>query len=401
MTDRLLERRLRGLEAPDEGEAALRAWEVAAAEFERVERVPVPRRRPLQRRLAAAGAAAALAALLISPAGASVRHWVGERFASPGVKHAQPALVSLPSGGKLLVGSRDGTWIVSADGSKRLLGPYRDATWSPHGLFVAAVRGHSLVAVDPRGQVRWALPRLPAPRLPSWSPGDGFRVAYLSGSTLRVVAGDGNGDKLLARGVAAVAPAWRPGAAGRHVVSYWTNGGQIVTRDVDSGNLLWSASATGSTPGSLQWSPRGHTLMVAGPRSLELLDGRTGAVLKLLTTGSALRFASADVSPDGRTIALARYDVPEDRSEVFLLRVGSRGWDARRSFAGAGRFDAVRWSPDGRWLLVTWRDADQWLFLRSAPARRLLAVSSIGRAFEPDRRGRPGFPAAGGWCCSP
>jgi Tol biopolymer transport system component len=141
--------------------------------------------------------------------------------------------------------------------------------------------------------------------------------------------------------------------------------------------------------------------MALGPRRLELLDGRSGAVLKLLTTGTGLGFRSAEISPDGRTIALARFDGAADRSEVFLLRVRGRSWDSRTGFRGRGSFAAVRWSPDGRWLLVTWRDADQWLFLRSAPARRLLAVSHIGRAFEPDRRGTARFPAAGGWCCPP
>jgi hypothetical protein len=404
VTDRLLERELRRLEAPGEGDAALRAWEVASAEFERMERVPAaPRpRRWLRPALVGGAALAGLAALVISPAGATVSHWVAQRFTgSPGVKHARPALVSLPSGGHLLVSSRDGTWVVAPDGSKRRIGPYRDATWSPHGLYVAAVRGNDLVAVDPRrGQVQWALPRLPRPALPSWSPGDGFRVAYLTGSILRVVAGDGTGDHPLATRVASVAPAWRPGRA--HVVSYWTRAGRIVTRDADTGRVLWRASAGDSSPGSLQWSPLGRVLMVRGPHRLELLDGRTGTVLKLLTTGTGLSFASAEISPDGGTIALARFDSHAGSSEIFLLRVGTRGWNARRVFGpGAGRFDAVRWSPDGRWLLVTWPAAGQWLFLRTAPLKGLRAVSGIGRAFEPDRRGPARFPSAGGWCCAP
>jgi WD40-like Beta Propeller Repeat len=399
VTDRLLERELRRLRAPDEGEAALRAWEVTAAEFERLEHLPAPHHRPRRRALLIALAAACLAALAISPAGASVARWVGDRFSSPGVKHAKPALVSLPAPGRLLVSSRDGAWVVASDGSKRLLGPYRDATWSPHGLFVAAVRGHSLVAVDTRGHVHWTLPRVPRPELPSWSPGDGFRVAYLSGSALRVVGGDGTGDRRLAGGVAPVAAAWRPGRA--HVLSYWTADGRIIARNADSGRVLWRASPGDTLPLALQWSSDGKTLMVLGPRRLELLDGRSGAVLKLLTTGSGLRFSAGEISPDGRTLALARLDAAADRSEVFLLRVGSRSWHARRAFAGAGRFGDVRWSPNGRWLLVTWREADQWLFLRSAPASRVLAVSSIGRAFEPDRTGVARFPSAGGWCCVP
>lgn len=400
MTDpRVLERELRSLRAPDEGEAALRAWELAAAEFERVQHAAqVSRPRPRRRTLAATAAAAVVAAIAISPAGATVAHWVGDRFASPGVKHAKPALVSLPASGRLLVDSRDGTWVVSSDGSKRLLGPYRDATWSPHGLFVAAVRGHSLIALDTRGHVRWTLPRMPAPRLPSWSPGDGFRLAYLSGSSLRVVAGDGTGDRLLARAVASVAPAWRPGPPGSHVVSYAAAGGSVITRNADSGRVLWRASAEAT---SLQWSADGRVLMVLGAHRLVLLDGHSGTVLKFLSTGTGLRFADARISPNGRTLALARYELAADRSSVFLLNVRSRGWNARQAFAGIGRFASVRWSPNGRWLLVTWRDADQWLFLRSAPIQRLVAVSSIGRAFEPDRTGPARFPAAGGWCCAP
>jgi dipeptidyl aminopeptidase/acylaminoacyl peptidase len=114
-----------------------------------------------------------------------------------------------------------------------------------------------------------------------------------------------------------------------------------------------------------------------------------------------IHFLDASMSPDGRSIALARYDETAGRSDVLLLRARGRGWHPRHVFEGAGRFGAVRWSPDGRWLLLTWRDADQWLFLRSAAVSGLVAVRGIGRAFEPDRRGPAQFPRVGGWCCAP
>ena len=96
MTDRLLERELRRLEAPDEGEAALRAWEMAAAEFERMEHAPAPRsRRPWLRPLVAGGAVVAVAAVAISPTGASVAHWVSARFSTPGVESGGSAILSI------------------------------------------------------------------------------------------------------------------------------------------------------------------------------------------------------------------------------------------------------------------------------------------------------------------
>jgi hypothetical protein len=398
VADRTIERRLRSLEAPDEAHAGARAWEVVAAGYEQLERAPAARRRITPRALALVAAALCLAALAISPAGAGVVHWVGDRFAgTPGVRNARPALVSLPAPGRLLVSSRDGAWVVPRHGARRLLGPYRDAAWSPHGLFVAGVRGRSLMAVDTLGHVHWALTRPTPPRHPSWSPVDGFRVAYLSGHTLRVVAGDGTGDRLLAAGVAPVAPVWRPGPG--HVLSYVTAAGAVRTRRVDGGHTLWRTGAGSPTPLALEWSPRGDAVLVLRQSSVELLSGRSGQVQKTFGLRAGTRAVAADISPDGRTIALVRYRERARRSDVLLLSVRSSGWHPRSAFPGAGRYGGVRWSPNGRWLLVTWPAADQWVFLRSSAVRGLVAVSHIGRAFEPDRRGAARFPAAGGWCC--
>jgi hypothetical protein len=75
----------------------------------------------------------------------------------------------------------------------------------------------------------------------------------------------------------------------------------------------------------------------------------------------------------------------------------------RRLFDGQGEFSGLAWSPDGRWLLAVWRDADQWVFIRSpasrrgSPApRRVVTFSNIARQLDP---GRATFARIDGWCC--
>ena len=64
-------------------------------------------------------------------------------------------------------------------------------------------------------------------------------------------------------------------------------------------------------------------------------------------------------------------------------------------FRGTGSFGDLAWSPDGRWLLVTWPTADQWVFVRVTGPRRIVAVSNVTRQF-----GGGAFPRIAGWCCS-
>ena len=48
----------------------------------------------------------------------------------------------------LAVSSR-GPWVVDPDGSKRLLGAYRSATWSPFGRFIVATKANELDTLEP------------------------------------------------------------------------------------------------------------------------------------------------------------------------------------------------------------------------------------------------------------
>jgi len=301
--------------APGEQEAVERTWAVVRAAYASREPVAWPRRHA--RPLVAGALVAAVVAAALSPPGRSVVHSIRKAV---GVEHAEPALFSLPAPGQLLVTSREGAWLVRADGSKRLLGRYRDAAFSPHGLFIAGTRANQLVVVDPKGEVRWTLAR-PAPRYPAWTgTRTDTRIAYLAGGRLRIVAGDGTGDHAVAR-AALVQPLWKPG----RVVVY-ANGGHTLAYDARSGR---------------------------------------------------------------RTTAQAVQEPVQIRRRAGQSEVVAGG---RVVFRGTGVFDQVVRSPDGRWLLVSWPTADQWVFIRLRP-RNIIGVARITQQFGRDAR-------IAGWCCA-
>jgi WD40 repeat protein len=376
-------RELEGVAIPGEDEATRRSLAVVQAAFAQRLPSPVPpSRRPRGLLVASLVAAAVVLGVAVSPAGTSLLHSVRQAV---GLRQAAPALMRLPAAGRLLVDSGAGPWIVSADGSKRLLGRYSAATWSPHGLFEVAVRGRELAALDPKGTVRWLLARPGPVRDAEWSP-DGYRIAYLSGSTLRVVAGDGTGDHVLARGVASIAPAWRPGAD--HVLAFETAAGAVRVANADSGKRLakWPDF---ERPQQLLWSANGQYLLVLGRNTISLRTASLTRVESLITTKADI--VAAAWAPSGERYALIAFDPAEDRTTVEVDAVHGR---FRVAFTGTGRLSRVNWSPDGRWLVLGWPTADQWVFASTSGRRVLRAVGSISAQFD-----SRSFPQPAGWCC--
>jgi hypothetical protein len=372
----------------DEGAIEDRAWRVVAAAG--VAGVDRPARRRRHRwRAAQVALVAALIALVVSPAGASVRHWVADRI-EPGAPHAVPVLSSLPGHGSLLVDSARGPWVVHPDGSKRLLGDYAEASWSPHGLFAVLTRGHELAAVEPDGTPRWTLTRPGHVELARWNGPDGFRIAYLEGRALRVVDGDGTGDRFIAGGAAAVAPAWRSGPG--HEVAYATERGAVVAFSADSRRRIFATAAAADVT-SLQWS--GTRLLVTHADRVELLDP-AGRPVWTWTPSAGSHVRSATAAPGGDRVAVVTAD--EHTSRVLLIAKAHR---SRVLFAGPGSFAAPRWSPEGRWLLLPWASADQWLFLEpDSGTGRLHAVAHLAKQFSPGDPNTARFPSVVGWCCT-
>ena len=137
----------------------------------------------------AVAVAVALIAAVLSPPG---RAFVERVRRAVGIEGAKPALFSLPRPGRLLVHSDAGVWVAQPDGSRRLLGPYEEASWSPLGRYVVATRANELVTLDAGQGTCAGRSRGPGVRFPRWSgSATDTRIAYLSGGRLRVVAGDG------------------------------------------------------------------------------------------------------------------------------------------------------------------------------------------------------------------
>jgi RNA polymerase sigma-70 factor, ECF subfamily len=322
--------------------------------------------------------AAALAGALTHP-GRAAGEWVREHLsevtgrARPVAPPPVRGYASLPGGGRLLAVTARGPVVLGVGPAPRqLLGAVDIAAWSPHGRFVVAVRGIELIAVDLHGHRRWHVAGDRLLRAPAWSP-SGFRVAYLNGAELRVVAGDGTNDHTIAL-AGRTPPAWRPDRA-RHVLAFASPHGAVVVRDVDTGATLLRLRPA-HAPRALAWAGR-HLLA---------LDAH--GVTTYSSTGRRLARAGA---PRGTTdVALAV--APRTRAVVTVRRVSATGdhrvlLGARLVAAGPGPVRAAAVSPDARWLALDAGPTTPFTLLRlnDGETRTLSAGTRAKLA---------------GWCCA-
>ena len=390
-----LKRELQKIQAPDELEAQRRAWPLVRAAFEGREPIEAVGQRRLRPLLAAAIAVVILAAA-ISPPGRALVGSVRDAVTSEKI-NARPALTSLPAPGMLLVNAKTGPWIVQFDGSKRLLGRWQEGSWSPNAEHVATTRGHELAALLPDGTVRWSLARSGTVRAARWSLEERpqcCRIAYLSGRELRVVGGDGKGDGSLRRVVGSTPPAWRPEV--EREIAFSTADGRVELVQVDSTKTLWRTSA-GEVPKQLVWSADGERLLVLGERSLRVLDAEGR---KLFSIGLAIGPSGVAFVRKSHRFVMIRYSPASGLSNLVLLQAEADSGEERLLHSASGTLGTLAVSPNGRWLLVGWVNADQWLFLRLSAAK-VQAVSNIVVQFGGAPTGplSSTFPRSVSWCC--
>jgi hypothetical protein len=395
MSEDRLRRALEQVTLPDEEGAAERAWRIVDAAFESRERIRWTRRhRGLVVALAAAALATAvvLVAVLTPPGQAVV-----DRFRDAvGRQPSQPSLTRLPASGRILVLSPEGPWVVHEDGSKRLLGEYDDASWSPRGFYVVAAKGRQLVTLEPEtGDARWSLSRAEPVSDPRWSGGGlDTRIAYRAGDTLHVVAGDGSPDAVVAAGVAPVAPAWEPNS---HVLAYADAGGHVHVLDVDTGRELWHTSAVDQIR-KVQFF-RARLVVSTSIRVIVFRQGRRTPFLRVaaghvLLDTALLPFGGllyADYNPRTNTTALFSSDC--------TVAGACRLMPDTRRFEGPGRIENLVTSPDRSWITAGWPAGDQFLFFESVPQRqgKVDEVSNVTQEFSPAGSTGGIFPQIAGW----
>jgi hypothetical protein len=391
MNEAKLRRHLQGDPAPGEEEAGGRVFPIVRAAH--AERVRVPWIERHSRLVIVLALLASVAVAAVTPPGRAVVDTVREQVA----EEPPPAnpLERVPGGGRLLVLSASGPWIVHEDGSKRLLGPYGDASWSPRGLFVVATQGGRLVTLDPEsGDVRWSLSRSERIADPRWSGGGSdTRIAYRAGRSLHVVAGDGSPDYVLAEAVAPLSPAWQ---ADSHVLAYLGGDGRIHVVDVDTRHELWRTARLG---GIHQIAFDGPRVVAVTTREIWVFTRHKRALFERVARGHSI-LSVALVPLSG--VVFADYDESADATELIAPTCSTSGACLLipdvHLYRGAGRVSDLTSSPDGRWFAAASPNADQFLFFRRLPRLgKVVSVSDVKAEFGPGISGAGAFPRISGW----
>jgi hypothetical protein len=182
-----------------------------------------------------------------------------------------------------------------------------------------------------------------------------------------------------------------------------TRANQLVVVD-PKGKVRWTLARpaprfpawTGTrTDTRIAYLSAGHLRIVAGDGTGDHAVARAALLQPVWRPGRVIVYANAgrtlayDARTGRRTTAQPSGEPVHIRRRAGQSEVVAGG---RAVFRGTGVFDQIVRSPDGRWLLVSWPTADQWVFIRLRP-RKIIGVARITRQFGRDAR-------IAGWCCA-
>lgn len=353
-------RALAGLPGPS-AEATERARRAALDALP--EAVPRPRRR--RRALLAVGLAAALAIATAGIALATTGRLevrVGSDTPSERVAAAPPVgRIVLPEGvGGIAAIAGGRLWMASRTGFRVEGLAVTAAELSPNARYAAAGIGDSLVVLAPDGRRPWSLPVGGRVMAAAWRPNPlPTEIAYVvrrgGRHELRLVEGDGDGDRLLDPSVAPVRPSW---SSDSRSLAYVTTSGRVRVRDVPgaAGTVVSfprrvSAVAYAPVGDALAWLERPGTVGVLG-----IGKGRDGAVpsgpgtrLTALAWTSPGRLVTVERSP---ATGLSRLRLSDATGSVPLVP-GGRAWTRESIGPIAGTRDGRLIVSVGTSLLLT------------------------------------------------
>lgn len=208
---------------------------------------------------------------------------------------------------------------------------------------------------------------------PAWSP-DGTRLALDAGAALALLDADGGGLRLLpAHGADDGEPAFSHGGT-RLAFSTGPAGGgdarELWVSDVYGNRARRLVAGSGSSP---SWSERG---VIAFARKGQLWTVKPdGGGLRQLTRQGGTRPA---FSPHGTKIAFLR------RRVVTVMNADGSGVKTLRALTDA---ETVRWSPDGRKLLVEQFDTGLSIANADGTGVRMIVPDAVGGTYNQAVRG--------------
>src|SRR5262249_1826770 len=217
------------------------------------------------------------------------------------------------------------------------------------------------------------------------------RIAYVSGDSIKMMDYDGFNQRGFANdGPLLRFPQFSPD--GRYIayVSYKTGVANIVVRSSDGG--LVGGTRFNSTTSSPTISPNGQLAFssaISGDGSMEIyVSNIDGSNPKRLTrTAKRINISPRWNPRTGREIAFIsnRGGSPQ----VYVM--DSSGASQRPLIARGGQADSPSWSPDGRYVAVTYGGAGSFqIFVADVASGQLLQLTSQGRnespGWSPDSR---------------